>query len=203
MKDILVWKVLCALVWNLHSLPFLPSPLWGENFKTKQAHITFHTRISCTSVEQNRYWSYFCELCIHWTWFCRLTCILSASAASVMLRVFFWEFNSEATEANKMPPKLSFLIAQITERTWIKSHHSTFPAAIPASGRTAWQPARAGGRNSPRAMAMSCGRRCNGPEGKYAAYTTPSLNITLCMWLHLFPFIAFSQHMAWQESRPA
>ena len=34
-EDILVWKVLCALFWNLPCLPFLS--LWSANFRTKQA----------------------------------------------------------------------------------------------------------------------------------------------------------------------
>ena len=46
MQDILVWKVLCALIRNLHSLPFLPS---GVQIAKQSRHTTFHTRISWTS----------------------------------------------------------------------------------------------------------------------------------------------------------
>ena len=52
-------KVPCSLFWNLHFLPFLPSPLWSANFK---AHKTFHTRRSCTGGPHNwslLYWNRF------------------------------------------------------------------------------------------------------------------------------------------------
>ena len=47
-------KVLCALLWNLPSLPFSPSSLWSANFETKQAQNLWHHK-------------YFdpCS-CIHW-----------------------------------------------------------------------------------------------------------------------------------------
>ena len=48
-KDTLEWKVQRALFWGLHSFPFLTSPLWSANFKTKQAQILSYQKfLHCT-----------------------------------------------------------------------------------------------------------------------------------------------------------